>query len=200
MTKIKLCGLTRPEDIEAANRLMPDYVGFVFAVKSRRNVLPTQAAKLKALLDPRIQTVGVFVNEPTHEAAWLLNQGIIDIAQLHGSEDEAYIKRLRTLTGKPIWQAFKVRGPEDVRRAQRSSADMVLLDSGAGTGTAFDWELLAGMARPYFLAGGLDPENVGEAVEKLAPYGVDVSSGIESGGLKDERKMTAFVQAVRDRE
>ena len=199
MTKIKLCGLTRPQDIAAANALMPEFIGFVFAGKSRRCVSRAQAAGLKALLDPRIRAVGVFVNAPERDVAALLEDRIIDIAQLHGSEDEAYIARLRALTDRPVIQAFRIDSEADARRAQTSPADFVLLDSGAGgTGAAFDWSLILGMTRPYFLAGGLDADSVRGAVERLAPYAVDVSSGIETGGAKDPEKMAAFVRSVRN--
>ena len=198
MTKIKLCGLTRPEEIAAANALQPEYIGFVFAAKSRRAVSREMAAALKAQLSPQIQAVGVFVNEAPEMVAGLLNTGIIDIAQLHGQEDETYIQRLRKLTNKPIIQAFRVDGPESLAKAQKSPADLVLLDSGAGgTGMAFDWTLLDKFSRPYFLAGGLGPDTVGNAVQLLHPYTVDVSSGIETAGKKDPAKMAAFVAAVR---
>ncbi len=197
MTRVKLCGLTREEDIRTANALLPDCIGFVFARKSRRFVPPERAAELKALLDRRIQAVGVFVDEPPEEVARLLNAGVIDLAQLHGHEDEAYLARLRTLTDRPLLQAFRIRSGEDVARSAQSSADRLLLDAGAGEGTAFDWSLLRGYPRPYFLAGGLDPENVVRAVALLRPFGVDVSSGIETDGRKDPIKMAAFVNAVR---
>lgn len=197
MTKIKLCGLSRPCDIAAANRLRPEYVGFVFAPSSKRYITPEQAACLKDALDPHIQAVGVFVHEDPETVARLLRSGVIDLAQLHGGEDEGYLKRLRALTGKPIIQAFRVRSAEDIRRAEGSTADHILLDSGAGTGTAFDWNLLRQIHRPYFLAGGLGPDNVERAVALLHPYAVDVSSGIETDGGKDPEKMAAFVAAVR---
>jgi phosphoribosylanthranilate isomerase len=198
MTRIKLCGLSRRSDIEAANALQPDYIGFVFAPKSRRYVSPEQAAALKAQLSPSIQAVGVFVNESPENVAALLAQGVIDLAQLHGGEDEDYISSLRALTGGPIIQAFRIDGAEDADRARRSSADLVLLDAGTGgTGKRFDWSLIQGFDRPYFLAGGLAPENAAQAVRDLRPYAVDVSSGIETGGVKDPQKMTDFVRAVR---
>ena len=198
MTKIKLCGLTRPEDIAAANALLPEYIGFVFAAKSKRAVSREMAAALKAQLLPRIQAVGVFVNAAPEAVAGLLEAGIIDIAQLHGQEDETYIRHLRRLTNKPLVQAFRVDGPQSLAKAQKSPADLVLLDSGAGgTGTAFDWTLLDKFSRPYFLAGGLGPDTVGAAVKQLHPYAVDVSSGIETAGKKDPAKMAAFVAAVR---
>ena len=201
MTRIKLCGLTRPCDIEWANALTPDYIGFVFARKSRRCVSSETAKALREKLNRSIRAVGVFVNEAPEVVAALLNDGIIDIAQLHGTEDEDYIKALRALTDRPLIQAFRVEGPADLERARLSSADHILLDNGAGgTGTAFDWALLKDFERPCFLAGGLDPENVGRAVEALRPFAVDVSSGIETDGVKDILKMTAFVNAVRQKE
>lgn len=197
MTKIKLCGLSRPQDIQAANELRADYIGFVFAPGSRRYVSPRQALTLKSLLSPQIHAVGVFVYEEIEKVARLLNSGVIDMAQLHGGEDEDYIRRLRGLTGKPIIQAFRITSDRDVLRAESSIADHVLLDSGAGTGTTFDWALIRQIKRPYFLAGGLDIHNVKNAVDQLEPYAADVSSGIETGGVKDPAKMAAFVAAVR---
>ena len=198
MTKIKLCGLSRVCDIEEANLLQPDYIGFVFAKKSRRCVTPEQAGELKRQLRPEIRAVGVFVNEAPEAVAELLNRGVIDLAQLHGSEDAEYIRRLRDLTDSPLIQAFRIRSKEDLSRAAVSAADEILLDAGAGTGTVFDWSLLRNMERRYFLAGGLNPENVWEAIRDLHPYGVDVSSGIETDALKDRTKMAAFVAAVRE--
>lgn len=199
MTRIKLCGLSRPCDIEAANELMPDYIGFVFAPKSRRYVPPEEAARLRRQLAPGIRAAGVFVRESPETVAGLLERGIIDIAQLHGGESEEYIKRLRALSDKPIIRAFRIDSPQDAAAAQESTADFVLLDSGSGgTGETFDWGLIRGIRRPYFLAGGLCVENVAAAVGALHPYGVDVSSGIETGGLKDKEKMAAFVRAVRN--
>lgn len=201
MVKIKMCGLFRPEDIAAANEILPDYIGFVFAPKSKRYVAPKQAAELKRLLDSRIQAVGVFVNEDLRQIAALLKSGTIDIAQLHGSEDESYLAQLQQLTDKPILKAFRIDGPEDLTKAAASRADLILLDSGpGGTGKCFDWSLLEGFPRPYFLAGGLDEEKAVLAVRQLHPAALDVSSGIETGDLKDSKKMRAFAQAVRQAE
>lgn len=197
MTKIKLCGLTRPEDIRAANALMPDYVGFVFARGSRRCVTPERAAELKALLIPSITAVGVFVNERPERVAELMRGGVIDAAQLHGDEDDEYVARLKRLSGGEVIRAFRVRNAADAARAERSAADRILLDAGAGDGVPLDLDLVAGVEREYFLAGGLDARNVRAAIRRLSPYAVDVSSGIESNGIKDEKKMAAFVAAVR---
>lgn len=164
MTKVKLCGLSRESDIAAVNKLKPDLVGFVFAKKSKRYVSPEQAAALKSLLAPDILAAGVFVNEPVEAVAELLDRGVIDVAQLHGSEDDDYIARLRALTGKPIFRAFKVKSEADLPAIENCAADLVLLDSGAGTGKTFDWSLVRSVQRPYFLAGGLDPDNVADAI------------------------------------
>ena len=206
MTKIKLCGLMTEADILTANELMPDYIGFVFAPKSRRYVAPGQAEKLKGLLDPRIRAVGVFVNEAPERIAELLEEGIIDTAQLHGSETPEYVRVLRALTDRPLIQAFRVDSPADPpgdsplsSAAESSAADYILLDSGSGgTGETFDWEQIRHIRRPYFLAGGLTPDNISEAVQQLHPYAVDVSSGIETDGRKDRDKMIKFVHAVRE--
>ena len=198
MTKIKLCGLYRPCDIETANELKPEYIGFVFASKSKRYITPEKAANLKRLLNPNIKAVGVFVDENPENIACLLNSGTIDICQLHGSEDEAYIHD--QLTDRAIIKAFRIQSASDIEAVNRCTAEYVLLDSGAGTGTIFDWALIQGIQRPYFLAGGLGIDNVDAAVKLLHPYAVDVSSGIETDGLKDKTKMAAFAAAVRKEE
>lgn len=160
MTKIKLCGLSRLCDIETTNKLKPEYIGFVFASKSKRYLTPEKAADLKRLLNPNIKAVGVFVNENPENIACLLNSGIIDMSQLHGNEDDIYIKQLRKLADRPVIKAFHIESTSDMETANRCSADYVLLDSGAGTGTVFDWKLIQDIKRPYFLAGGLGVDNV----------------------------------------
>lgn len=201
MIKIKLCGLMRLSDIEAANRLMPEYIGFVFERKSRRYVTPEEAAELKRHLVPGIKAVGVFVNETAEAVALLLNSGTIDMAQFHGMEDETYIRHVKKLTGKPLIQAFSLDMEGALAMAKRSPADFVLLDSGGGgTGMAFDWSLVRRFSRPFFLAGGLHAGNVAEAAERLSPYAVDVSSGIETDGKKDPEKIAEFVRTVRNRQ
>lgn len=197
MTKIKFCGLSRDEDIETANILHPDYIGFVFARKSKRFITPQKAFELKKKLAPDIPAAGVFVNEAINTVASLLNGNIIDLAQLHGRETNAYISALKKLTAKPVIQAFCITSKEDVALAEKSIADYILLDSGAGTGKTFAWELLHDIKRPCFLAGGLNPENVRSAIQNLHPFAVDVSSGIEVNGIKNKEKMTAFVAAVK---
>lgn len=197
MTKIKLCGLKTLSDVEAVNELLPEYVGFVFAPKSKRYISPAQAEKFRGALSKKISAVGVFVNENLQIVAELLNKGIIDAAQLHGNESEAYIKNLRGLTHKAIIKAFQINTASDVLAAEKSSADFILADSGAGSGKVFDWILLKNLRREYFLAGGLNPDNVADAIKILNPFAVDVSSGIETDGRKDFGKMKSFTKAVR---
>ncbi len=198
MTRIKLCGLTREEDIKIANDLKPEYVGFVFYDKSFRNLTKAQAKKLKGLLDPQIKAVGVFVDVPVNEIKELFAENIIDVAQLHGHENEAYIKELKA-NNIPVIKTFQADLPESILLAEKSSADMIMFDTGKGGGVQIkNLESLTQLKRPFILAGGLDPENVSKAIEIAKPYGVDVSSGIETDKLKDTYKMKQFVKAVRE--
>ncbi|MDO4291669.1 MAG: phosphoribosylanthranilate isomerase [Eubacteriales bacterium] len=194
--RIKICGLSRPCDILWANEAQPDFVGFVFA-RSRRQVTGEQAAALKKLLSPKIRAVGVFVNEEPSRVAELVREGTIDWVQLHGREDEAYLRRLRTMTDCPLIQAFGIGEKKDIERALESSADYLLLDNGAGgTGRSFDWSLLERLERPFFLAGGLAQDNIAKA-RCLGAYCLDVSSGAERDGYKDREKMLACVRAAK---
>ena len=219
-TKVKICGLFRTEDIGFANVLRPDYIGFVFAEKSKRYITPEKAAELRAMLVSGIRAVGVFVNCEPSFAAGLAEHGVIDVIQLHGQEDVEYIRKLRELTMVPLIQAFQVEGPADLEKAAGSPADLVLLDHGAGgTGQAFDWTLLecgtgkdadldsgsgetgagcgAGFGRPFFLAAGINDRNAAEAVKRFRPYALDASSGLETDGVKDFVKMERLIKAVR---
>ena len=196
--KIKICGLTRLEDIEVANALLPDYIGFVFWERSKRNVTKEQAKELKSRLDSRIKAVGVFVDAEIDFIADLVSCGIIDVAQLHGSEEEDYILQLRErLGGAEIIKAFNINKIESFDEAEKSSADHIMIDSGKGSGIAFDWSKLERLERPYFLAGGLSTENISEVLASIKPFAVDVSSGVETDGLKDASKMKRFVESVR---
>ena len=199
MTKIKICGLYRAQDIEYVNAARPDWCGFIIDFpKSHRNLSPDRVRALRAGLAPGIVPVGVFVDSPAETVAALLNDGTIAVAQLHGHEDNDYIARLRALApGCTVWKAFKVRGPADLAAANASPADMVLLDNGYGTGAAFDWSLTRGVTRPYILAGGLTPENIPDAIARLRPYGLDISSGVETDKMKDFAKIKAAVAAAR---
>lgn len=198
MTKIKICGLSRERDIEYANTLLPDYIGFVFSSKSRRFVNVEKAQELKKALDKRIKSVGVFVNESPELICRLYDDGVIDYAQLHGAEDNTYIKNIRLLCNVPVIKAFSVHGQQDIASAESSCADYILLDNGeGGTGCSFNWELLLKIKRPYFLAGGLSSENIGEAVGRFQPFAVDVSSGVETDGFKDFAKMKLIIETIR---
>jgi len=197
MTKIKICGLTRQCDIDAVNREKPEYIGFVFA-KSRRQITATQAAALRKTLSPEITPVGVFVNETIENILSLVNNTVIDAIQLHGSEDEQYIQKLKKLTNKPVIKAIGVENKGDVQKWSNTSADYLLLDyKSGGTGQMFDWNLIGETQLPYFLAGGLTTENVEEAITKTTPYAVDVSSGVETNGTKDPEKIKDFIKKVR---
>ncbi len=200
MTRIKICGLTRPEDVRYVNTAKPDWCGFILNFpSSRRNVTPEQARALRAGLDPDIRPVGVFVDRPVEEVAALLNSGVISVAQLHGREDDAYISVLRTLApGCVVWRAFQLRSQADLAAADASGADLVLLDNGRGTGQTFDWSLAGSVHRPFLLAGGLTPESIPRAVAALRPYGLDLSSGVETDGVKDPAKIQAAVTAARE--
>ena len=171
--KVKMCGLYRPEDITYANEVQPDYVGFVFYPKSHRAVTKEQARAYREALAPSIRTVGVFVNEDPKNIIELLEEGILDVAQLHGDETEEDIQYLQAVCGKPVIKAVKVKDRYDVEAWLDSSADYLLFDNGMGTGQAFDWSVLGGIDREFFLAGGLHPENLTEAMETVRPYAVD---------------------------
>lgn len=196
MIKIKMCGLSRPCDIDYANAVMPDYVGFVFAEKSKRYVTPEKALELRKKLDGNIIPVGVFVNMPVAEVVNIVKSGAISAVQLHGSEDSEYIKTLRKAVDVPIIKAFIVKSADDIESAEKSTADCVLLDAGMGDGKTFNHALLENIKRPYFLAGGLSPENIADVL-KINPYAVDVSSGIETDGFKDLEKMRKFANIIR---
>ena len=213
MQKIKLCGMMKPCDIEYANRVKPDFVGFIFA-NTRRKISAAQAKQFREALDAEIPAVGVFVNEDISVITSLVQNGCIDMIQLHGEEDADYIRRLREVCDVPVIKAVKVQTVEQIRQAAALPVDYLLLDTYrkgvlGGTGEAFDWELLreakaaAGDAaegelfgKPYFLAGGLHAGNLREAAA-LGSYGLDVSSGIETDGSKDFTKMVEVMELVR---
>lgn len=200
MTKVKLCGMSRVDDIAAVNLLKPDYIGFInLFPKSHRNIDFQTALMLKSMLDPSIPSVGVFVNREIKELTPYTLSNVIDAIQLHGQEDETYIRNLRTVTPSyiPIVKAFRIRSEDDLRAAEQSPADYVLLDNGRGTGETFDWSLIRNFSRPYFLAGGLGPDNLEEAISRFHPYAVDLSSGIETNQVKDPAKMEQCMKIVR---
>lgn len=198
MTKIKICGLSRIADIEAVNIARPDYIGFVFA-RSKRQVDRETAQKLKAALDSGIQAVGVFVNHPIPEIIELVDQGIIDLIQLHGDEDEATIRLLQEQTGLPVIRAFRISSSADIRE---TVADYRLFDTYdssqyGGSGAVFNWDLLEDVTGDFFLAGGLNPSNIAAAIAQVKPYCVDLSSGVETDGKKDRDKIIEIVEMIR---
>ena len=197
MIRVKLCGLVSVQDAAAASQCRPDFAGMILAPGFRRTVTPETAAAIRQTLDAAIPAVGVFVGAQPDEIAAYANRGIIQYVQLHGSEDAADLRRLRQVCALPVIQAFRIKSADDLEKAAQSEADYILLDSGTGTGERLDWTLLKDFPRPYLLAGGLTPENVAEAVRMLRPFGVDVSSGIETVGRKDAGKMRRFTEAAR---
>lgn len=202
---IKLCGMRRPEDIEYVNAEKPDFIGFILAEGYRRTISPEQAAKLAASLDMGIKPVGVFIDQPVEFLAEAAESIGLYAVQLHGNEDGEYISRLRGLTGAKIWKAARVRTAEDIEKADHCGADMLVLDSfspdaNGGTGKTADWDLIKSVkiSTPYLLAGGIDISNIQQAMEILPPgCGIDVSSGIETGGVKDLNKIKAIMNIVR---
>ncbi len=219
-TRIKCCGLRREEDIAMVNAVNADFAGFIMSSRFWRYVEPEKVRELHGLLKKGIMAVGVFVDEPAEYVAEQINNGTIDIAQLHGHEDDEYIKSLRRLIVRKeatadaentpkedimnraagqgdIIKAFKIQSAEDIERAVASAADFILLDSGTGTGQTFDWRLMTDIKRPYFFAGGLNPDNAQDAVRLFHPYAVDVSSGIETEKVKDAAKVADFAVNVR---
>ncbi|HIW20994.1 MAG TPA: phosphoribosylanthranilate isomerase [Candidatus Dorea intestinavium] len=188
MIKIKICGLQKKEDLEIVNRYDPDYIGFVFA-KSKRQITKEEAKYLKQMLNPQIKVVGVFVDESLAKIGQIAGEEIIDVVQLHGEEDERYIKELKNLVKLPIIKAFKIQSELDIKKANTSKADKVLLDyKKAGSGKSFDWSLLKGMKRTYFLAGGIQSNNLNEALKLPKLEAIDLSSGVETKDQKDEKK------------
>ena len=197
---VKICGLRRAEDIAYVNEVLPEYAGFICYPKSFRYVDPDTLGNLRRQLAPGISAVGVFVNEDPDVIARIAQAGDLDLIQLHGQEGEEEIRKVREKTGRPVIKAFRIETAEDVRKANASSADYILLDHGSGgSGEAFDWSLLKLVNRPYFLAGGLDPENVPKALALAGEhlYALDVSSGVETGKIKDREKIGRFVEVVR---
>ena len=199
MMRIKICGLSRPCDVAFVNQARPDWRGFIINFpRSHRSVTPDQALALRRQLAPGIIPVGVTVDQPAEAVAALLRSGVVDVAQLHGKEDERYLASLRAMApGHPLWKAFTLHTPGDLTAALASGADMILLDSGKGTGRTFDWSLLRGITRSFLLAGGLTPENIPRAVREVHPWGVDLSSGMETDRRKDRDKILAAVAAAR---
>lgn len=198
-TKIKICGLRRREDILAINEAKPDYCGFIIEFpRSFRSITADKARELVRELSPKIRAVGVFVNAPMELVRDLLNDGTLALAQLHGQEDESYIRELKKIVEKPVIKAFSVKTKEDIEKAILSPADYILLDQGGGgTGKTFDWSLIPEIRREFFLAGGLGTENLRQAIREIRPYAVDLSSSVETDKWKDPEKIRQVVDIVK---
>ena len=197
-TKIKFCGLRREEDVKYAASLDAGFFGFILSDRFKRYVAPEKVALMKEFVPSSAKTVGVFVDEALDYVISTAKTAKLDMIQLHGNESEAYIAEIKEKTGLPVIKMVKPVSEDDIITARQSIADLILLDSGAGgTGKVFDWSLAEKLGRDYILAGGLTPVNVGDAVERLKPFAVDVSSGVETEGIKDFSKMKAFAAEVR---
>ncbi|MCR5488629.1 MAG: phosphoribosylanthranilate isomerase [Saccharofermentans sp.] len=196
-TKIKFCGLRLEEDVKLAASLDADFMGFILSERFRRYVSPDEVSRLKQFVPSKTKTVGVFVDEPEDYVIACAKQADLDMIQLHGCEADAYIADIKEKTGLPVIKMIKPVSESDIIAARHCVADLILLDSGTGTGKVFDWSLIRDLDRDYILAGGLTPDNVGDAVERLKPFAVDVSSGVETEGIKDFSKMKAFASEVR---
>ena len=207
--KVKMCGISKVETIPAVVEAKPDYMGLVFA-PSKRQVTVEQAKILIEELHKQcinhydtkvVKTVGVFVNETLDNLVTIANEANLDAVQLHGDEDEAFIQSLKERTNVEVWKAVQIRSAADVEKWIDSSADMLLFDAyhkdeRGGTGEVFDWSSLDAFERPFMLAGGIDSTNVARAIRTVRPYGIDISSGIETNGVKDDEKIKAFTKIV----
>ena len=198
MAKIKICGLKRLKDIEIVNKYKPDFIGFVFA-DSKRKVEYNLACEMKKNLDSSIIAVGVFVDADIDEILRLFNDDIIEIAQLHGLENEDYIKCLKDKTNNEliIINAIEISDNVDLSIYDDSLADYLLFDSGKGSGKTFDWRFISkDLNKKFFLAGGLNQDNISQAIKEFNPYAIDLSSGVETNGFKDENKIKKVMEAL----
>lgn len=204
MIKIKFCGLRRNEDLAYCNELLPDYGGMILSPGFRRSVEPRRAREILRQAAPKMPMIGVFVNASSEEILRTLELVPLQVLQLHGEETAEQIAALKAQTGLAVWKAVRVRSDADIRAAEGLGADCLVLEgfvpgTVGGTGITANWELLTGAKprHPFFLAGGLKPENVLRAIEIVHPDGVDISSGTETAGVKDFGKMREIVRAVR---
>lgn len=203
--KIKICGIKRSEDVGFANLFMPDYIGFILSKGYKRTVKIDDAKFLAAKVDLKIKKVGVFVDMPAKNVASVADYTGIDIIQLHGeNEDNDYINELRKYTDKEIWNVFKVKNEEEVLKAEKSIADMILLDTysekiAGGTGKKVDTDIIlkSGLSRDFVLAGGIDNDNISDILSEIKPFCIDVSSGTETDGVKDPQKMADIIRKIR---
>lgn len=191
MAKIKICGLRREEDIDYANELKPDYIGFILTDGFRRSIDRETAKNLKSRLSPKIKAVGVFVNDSLENINYFIENKIIDIVQLHGSESPDYCKKIKA----PVIKYFK---PDNFGKINDYEVEFYLFDSGTGTGNTFDWSKIPKTEKPFFLAGGLDKDNIPLAVKQVRPYCVDLSSAVETDGVKDYNKIEQIMECMKN--
>ncbi|MDD6728214.1 MAG: phosphoribosylanthranilate isomerase [Eubacteriales bacterium] len=190
MAKIKICGLRREKDIEFVNELKPDYIGFILTAGFRRSIDREMAQHLKSLLSPDIKAVGVFVNDSIENINYFVDNQIIDIVQLHGKESPDFCEKINA----PVIKCFT---PETFHKTGDYNADYYLFDSGTGTGQTFDWNSLPKTDKPFFLAGGLDKKNIPLAIKQINPYAVDLSSAVETDGVKDYNKIKQIMECMK---
>lgn len=197
MSKIKFCGIQPTTDLPFINQLALDYIGMVFAQNSQRFVTIAQARKNNEILNPSIKKVGVFVNAPEELIRQIVAEKLIDLIQLHGQEDELMIQHYQMTFHLPIIKTFSIQTPQDVLEASQSTADYLLFDyQQAGSDQSFDWRSIQQVNHPYFLADGIKPENL-KAALAFKPYTIDLSSGIESNGVKNNQKMQTIMKIMR---
>lgn len=203
MAKVKICGIKREKDVEIVNSFMPDYVGFVFA-ESKRKVSVEEAQRLILGLNPQIKKVGVFVNESYAKVMSIAQILKLDVLQFHGDEENEYLEKFKTYE---VWKAASIKSKSDIEKASLYNVNGIVVDSldesgNGGTGKKFDWSILKkyknSILKPIFVAGGLNEENIQECIKELQPFGVDVSSGVESNGVKDKLKIKNFITKVRN--
>lgn len=190
MARIKICGLRREEDVDYVNELKPDYIGFILSDGFKRSITRQQAIQLKARLSPDITAVGVFVDESEEYINSFIKDGIIDIAQLHGTEPPELAGRINA----PVIKYFN---PSAFSRISEYDTDYFLFDSGTGSGKGFDWTAIPHTDKPFFLAGGINEDNIKNAIEQIKPYCIDLSSAVETDGFKDYNKIKKIMECVR---
>lgn len=190
MAKIKICGLRYDADIDYVNELKPDYIGFILTDGFRRSIDVDTAKQLKSKLDKSIKAVGVFVDDDIHKINRLVKDGVIDLVQLHGSESAAYCKKIKA----PTIKCFK---PDMFGCINEYDADYFLFDSGAGTGKTFNWDAIPQTDKPVFLAGGINKDNISKAIQDIKPYCIDLSSAVETNGIKDYNKIKEIMEIMR---
>lgn len=191
MVKIKICGLRREKDIEFINELKPDYAGFILTNGFRRSITISQAKRLKSLLDENIKAVGVFVNDDIEKINSLVRDKVIDIVQLHGDENPEYCEKINA----PVIKYFN---PDSFDKTEKYETQFFLFDSGTGSGKTFEWSKIPKTKKPFFLAGGINRDNIKKAIADIQPYCIDLSSAVETDGVKDYNKIKGIMECIKN--